>query len=311
MSQILSILTSIISQLAQGTPFYKISTPALLHTDASGLEILERVLFSNKLAIALLEDIESLQDPAERIARVLRCFLDLHIDYPNSGPLNPIHGEYLKTTSGDFCFQAVQKEHHPPITDFRITGKSFIITTNGFTVDGFKSVSIGLNNLQVQFPTIVYFDSLSQHLEWNFIGYKVSNLIGSKRNVCQIGPISVKDKSGCSFVGNLSENGVLEGEFLDKDGSNLFSVFGNVAKGVDRSDTGSTWFLPPSYEPMNSQIDPRDLEDPLFSKKVWKHVVEAMNKNDFNMADKEKHVIEQLERDKRKQGIPVQIKQLK
>ena len=74
-ANIAQIILSMIKQLAT-TPIWKISMPACIHCDMSGLEALALLIFHNKVVLDQLNNIDHITDPLERIGILIGCIVD-------------------------------------------------------------------------------------------------------------------------------------------------------------------------------------------------------------------------------------------
>lgn len=75
-----------------GTPIHKISIPASIHTDKSGLQVQQEVLFSNYASLKSFDSIHSLKDPIDRLAAVVAGMIDPHTVWDVNKPFNPVLG---------------------------------------------------------------------------------------------------------------------------------------------------------------------------------------------------------------------------
>jgi hypothetical protein len=179
---------------------WKLSIPAILHDDLSGIEALRRLFFGNGGALKSFNDIDDQPDSIMRLLKCLFGIADPHTfinKYINHLPYNPGNKFILTTVLGEFIdccvdfqsetykFEAEHISHHPPISAFTITGPKFILQMDAAKLDGLNSVKLGLNSLDISFPKskFVLKTEGGHQLEWVMLGYRTENIMSPKRIV--------------------------------------------------------------------------------------------------------------------------------
>lgn len=298
-------LASIVSQMAQGTPIWKISAPASIHTDKSGLDITIQAVFSNHATLEMLNAVDSTDDPIERLALILSALMNPHHIWSPDKPYNPILGEFISGTTligtDLYSIDLEQINHHPPVVNFKVQGPTFSYSP----VDGIDSTGgfkIGVNHVNISFPDsfIRMVTKTKGHFEWNYCGIKLDPIfLGGKRTAGYHGDIWIKDPSGISFVGKVTKPLCIKGSLLGADGSLLELVEGQMMDGgIMSKKSGKVWATPAAAKLFTMDISEAVSIHPKYSRNVWKKVFEAMRQNtpDFNTADAEKMIIENAQR---------------
>lgn len=308
------VIASIFSQLASGTPIYKISAPASIHQPKSGLEMNKDQIFSNGNCLLLLDEIADTSDPVERIAKLLGGLFHTHIDWIADKPFNPILGEFIEESceveGKVFTYQAEQICHHPPVTSFRMCGPSFKMEpVKG--IDGSKGFKPGFNHVEINYAesgSIVTFADQKGNALLTFTppGIKIDPIFSGKRTVGYYGAIEVIDlQSGIKFYGKLQKPFKLKGDIIDKEGNSINYVEGDFFTGVFVKSNQKLWIQPREALPLTIKVPKEVVEDPMYSRNIWGKVFAAMRilPPDFHLADKEKVTVEDQQRSIRKDGI--------
>ena len=108
------VIGSIISQLGSGTPLWKSSVPASIHTDKSALDFTRDAMFSNQKSLERFNAIDGEQDPVKRLGLAMSGFFNFHNPFSTEKPFNPVLGEYIVEIAGDYKIVIEQIRHHPP-----------------------------------------------------------------------------------------------------------------------------------------------------------------------------------------------------
>jgi hypothetical protein len=296
---ILALMASIIKQISQGIPLWKISMPSVIHTDLSGLEAIQLLIFRNRDALNQLELLNNTIDPIQRLGLVIGYLIDPHTVFFVDKPTNPVLGELISCKSIDekYQFDIKQTSHHPPKSSCQVNGPNFrLYAPQGIIIDGFRSIKPGFNKVDIEFPNcMIRIETRSGYvLEWQNIGYRVDGLVG-KRHVSYYGTIEILDKSsGYKFVGSTKAT-IIRGEIFNERGDRVHIVKGNTKEGVflDNSDL---WFCPIKDDPLDVKYDQDVLKDPMFSRNVWKDMFDAIRRKDYAQADEAKHLVEEAQR---------------
>jgi hypothetical protein len=236
------VISSIFAQLATGTPIWKISAPAFIHQPKSGLEMNEMQIFGNAKGLLVLDEIESTPDPIDRIGKLLSGIFNVHIDWKADKPFNPILGEFIhETTEVDgkiFIYQAEQIVHHPPVSSFRLSGPSFVLSPDK-GIDGSKGFKPGFNHVEINLAdsgAMIIFSSAKTNqeiLRYSPPCIRLEPIFTGKRSIGFHGDMTIVDKeSGYKFVGKISKPFKLKGNLVDSDGKIIDSVDGDFFKGV-------------------------------------------------------------------------------
>lgn len=300
------VIASILAQLAKGTPIWKISVPASIHTDVSEVQNLANQMNTNEEKFILLNNIDYMDDPLERIASIISFVIDPYRNYITEKPFNPVHGEFVKEItdipSGIFVYEVEQVSHTPPINSERLTGPSFIYETpNG--IQGSKNFKISFNRIDISMNHVVatFKTKSGKSLEFSLPGFKIDNLFFGKRSIAQSGDFWVRDNTtGYEFEGSVGKPFQITGDIYDYEEDLVCSVKGDIRKGVYMKGTGALWIKPLKFKSLSERVvPPYVLDDPLYSENVWKVVYNYMRCDppDFESADREKGILEVKQRE--------------
>jgi hypothetical protein len=299
------VIASILAQLAKGTPIWKVSVPAEIHTDVSEVQNLANQMHTNEEKFILLNNIDYMDDPLERIASIISFVADPYRNYITDKPFNPVLGEFVKeiTTiaSGTYIFEVEQISHSPPINSERLTGPNFIYETpNG--IQGSKNFKISFNRIDVAMNHVITTlrTKSGKSLEFSLPGFKVDNLFFGTRSTGQNGNFWVRDNtSGYEFEGRITKPFQITGDLYDDEEDLVGSIKGDMRKGVYMVGTGALWIEPLKFKNLSGKVVPQEvLDDPLYSENVWKEVYKYMRCDpvDFDNANREKGIVENKQR---------------
>lgn len=167
-------------------------------------------------------------------------------------------------------------------------------------IDGSNGFAPGLNSVCFQFPgTIIEIKTKNHTLHFSQPSVMVDPLFFGTRTV-GIYDLAfwIEDmETGIRFEGSIKKPSVVEGILLDKDGTILDSVSGNMFDGVFLSDE-RLWCKGCDNLELDLVISPETLADPNHTWNVWGKVYEQMNKSpiDWTAADVEKAKVEEKQR---------------
>ena len=295
-----------IKQLAT-TPIWKISMPAVIHCDMSGLDALASIIFRNKAVLNALNTIGDLQNPLDRIGLLICCIVDPHTVFFSDKPFNPILGEFLRYKAGEYEIKVEQVSHHPPICAVQVQGPNFTMyAPRGVRIDGFNTVRPGIFNLDVMFDgqTIRLETRSGLVLEWENIGYRVGNYVSRSRKVAYYGPLKITDlNSGFRFMGDVDTDSTITGTIYDGSGNEIHTVAGSTSKGL--LIDGKRWTDALGKHALQLETMEEDKDEPLFTPNVWQKVFEQLRKSppDYDAAEAEKCKVEDLQREKAKSQV--------
>lgn len=274
-------------------------------------------------------------DPAERALLVLRWFLaslrnqqyaGRAEDDPVKKPLNAFLGECFlakwEDDSGITILVSEQVSHHPPVTACRVWNEEHGVFAEGFTR---QEITLNLGSVAIKQTGHALLTLRSRGDETYLIplpDVKLKGILsglsgaypeldGSYTIPCTSGYYSVVEFSGKSLLRSGSKN-----EFVARlhapgrsEQDPLYTVTGNwnqsftIYKGADTSESAATETLVlndlPTV-PLTLLQEDLDAQDPWESRRAWKGVHEALLKGDMSGTAKAKSVVEQGQRDMRK-----------
>lgn len=273
-------------------------------------------------------------DPADRALRVLRWFLASLKNQQYGGrseeesvkkPLNAFLGECFlarwEDDSGVTTLVSEQVSHHPPVTACRLWNEEKGVVAEGFTR---QEMTLNLGSIAIR-QTGHALLTLKNHGDETYLiplpDVKLKNMIsglsgaypelqGSYTIPCTSGYYSVVDFSGKSLLGGGNKN-----EFVAKlhaPGNSedpLYTVTGRwtdsftTYKGNDTSESAATETLVlkdlPTV-PLKLLEEDLEAQDPWESRRAWRQVRDALARGDMSGTAKAKSVLEQGQRDMRK-----------
>ncbi len=218
--------------------------------------------------------------------------------------LGPVLGEFISVSSlvdrtDNYEFTVEQVQQIPvPAQMYKLSGPGFTLGPTE-PVDAGK-YSPGFGYLDITFPSrFGCYKSDSHELTYTLPGFRVENLFSaSTRNAGFHGEFTISDsKTGHVFAATIQKPFKIQGTIKSSSGALLHSFDGDLVKGVFFDD-GTIWFAhtPPDIENDRLDLNYQDshVNNPLFSRNVWKTVIEPMNKQDFAFADREKFRVESM-----------------
>ena len=271
------VIGSIFAQVSNGTPIWKVTIPAWMHTDKSTLDMTRIATFSQESSLLLLNQVAQENDPVKRMALVLSALVNPNITWTTDKPFSATLGEFLVQTTEiqvqdkleQFRFTGEQISNHPPITAYEIQGPTFkIYTPEGV---GHTVLKPGFNYFDITWPTVrVKMHTKIADLEWSYPSIRVEPIFGSKRVSYIHGDIRIKDSSGFYFIGRLKKNHAISGEIYDAAGKVLFSVDGDMLDGVFFKGSPNLWAAAAASDSSELVLksDEQYASDPKFSPNV-------------------------------------------
>lgn len=276
----------------------------------------------------------SSSDPAERALLVLRWFLASLKNQQYGGraedesvkkPLNAFLGECFlarwEDDSGVTTLVSEQVSHHPPVTACRLWNEEKGVVAEGFTR---QEITLNLGNVSIKQSGHALL-TLRNHGDETYLiplpDVKLKNIIsglsgaypeldGSYTIPCTSGYYSVIEFSGKSLLSSGTKN-----EFVAKlhapgnPEDPLYTIAGHwndsftIYKGNDTSESAATETVVlkdlPTV-PLKLLEESLDAQDPWESRRAWRGVREALVRGDMSGTAKAKAVIEQGQRDMRK-----------
>jgi hypothetical protein len=299
------VFSSLVRQLASGTPIYKITVPASIHTDKSALQVQSDQFMNDGNCMESYNRIDSLEDPIERIGCILLGLFNPHQVWITDKPFNPVQGEFISESthleSGEYHLDVEQIWHNPPVTAIKLRGPTFTITIPG-GLDPSGGVKPGLNHIEFAFPnTSIHFETKNVGLiEFAKPHIRIDNLIFGKRKSGIYGDWWVKDPSGVKFECKITMTLQIKGTLTAADGNIIDTVEGSMEKGLYFRKSGKLWIKSPEASVfLKLQYSSQTLSDANFSENVWRQVFKFMRLSppDYDNADKEKAIVEQKQRD--------------
>lgn len=278
----------------------------------------------------------SSSDPAERALAVLKWFLVSLKNQQYAGrseedgvkkPLNAFLGECFlakwEDDSGETVLVSEQVSHHPPVTACRLWNEQHGVSAEGFTR---QEITLALDNISIK-QTGHALLTLERHDNETYLiplpDVKVKGMLsglsgtypeleGTYTIPSTSGHYSVIEFSGKSFLGsNSAKHEVVAKVYAPgkTEEEPLYTVKGHwnesftIFRGTETSvsaviETLVLKDLPTvPLQPLEGDVD---AQDPWESRRAWKSVREALDKGDMSGTTKAKSVVEQGQREMRK-----------
>lgn len=242
------VIASFVGQVASGTPIWKITAPAFIHDSRSLLDLVMEAQFSNKDALARLDQIDTMEDAHERLATILAWLVNPHKPQSTKKPFNSVLGEFIcLETSVDgktYSFVCEMVSHDPPRFSVKCEGPSFSIA-NSESLSTAENFKMGLKGMSItQENQFMNFESKNgKKLRFHIPGLTIGPFVFGKQTSGPFGPMRIEDAAGLTFVGTLSKTYAVEGE-LQHEGQTPIKVSGSFLHGVFYQDTRKIWLKP-------------------------------------------------------------------
>lgn len=292
------LISSALSQIASGTPTWKIQIPACFHHDKSAIQVIRDQLFTNEECLTRFSKVVSMTDPVERLGVLISAVLNPYMDWKHEKPFNPILGEYLKENLNNYSFEIEQICHHPPVVGYRLTGPKFVIeTTEGF--ESVKGLKPGINTVDVSNAHAdISMRTDAGVFRWTHPSHRLQGILFGSKNSGTHGEFKVYDPSGLRFEGEITLPFKIKGKILDAKDKVIDSVSGDFKDGILLKSKKKLWYEPVGFKKIVPEIVPEVLADRLYSENVWSKVFVHMRANprNFKDADIEKKAVEDEQR---------------
>jgi len=333
---ILGAVKSFIGQLTVGQDLLRVSLPSAFVYPYSGLELgATRALDY----FELIQKANEIDDPVKRFLQVISYYVSkTKSEKFEKKPSNPILGEnhycWTETNNGPVHYLAEQVSHHPPISAYAVESKSDQINVLvNFESQGIKFYgnSVGITIIRGEQIQLKKFDE-TYLITKAFPDIWIRNVIlGTKRESWEGEIVITCHKSNLRAVLFFKEEGwwctnVINGTiYHDKpDGSQVVPIVkltGSVSQGLKtvalspdemsgtptlmRKDLGKADYQIVDYttHKVNKlKYLPPDEWDDRSSLRIWREMFQAIVDDDMPRADAAKKVVEDAQRERRKNG---------
>lgn len=250
-------------------------------------------------------------------------------------PLNPFLGEVFvgkwedqseDQKLGDTILLSEQVSHHPPVTGYAILNKKNNTQFEGY--NGIRAtISTTLINVKQYGHALLEFKDLNETYLVTLPPLHIEGLITASPFVELEGTSYIQSSNGHLAVIDYSGRGYFSGKkntfkariYEDKMSSAhkekaLVTISGQwssksyIGKGSATPTSSSELFYDANAkQPEHLAVKPIEEQNPLESRKAWVKVAEAIEKGDYDMIHKEKSLIENNQRELRKQEKEVDI----
>lgn len=267
------------------------------------------------------------KDPKKRSMLVLKWFLStLKQQYASRNeklgsekkPLNPFLGELFLGQWEDECgttqLVSEQVSHHPPVTGYSIWNSKHGVALQGYNAQK-ASFSRTINVRQVG-HAILHLDAYDEdyvitlpslHIEGLITGSPYVELNRSSYIVSSSGYTSRIDYSGKGWVSGTKNtlNAIMYPHGKDKKSDIIYTADGSWTDSFEIKDAQTK----KTVEKYNAKSEPKtalsvapiEEQDEMESRRAWSKVAKAIEKGDMNTTSAEKTVIEERQREMRRQ----------
>ncbi|ABN66008.2 Oxysterol-binding protein [Scheffersomyces stipitis CBS 6054] len=245
-------------------------------------------------------------------------------------PLNPFLGEVFvgkwedtETTDGSLgetILLSEQVSHHPPVTAYAVHNAKNSVVLQGY--NGIRSsISATSINVKQYGHALLEYKELDESYLITLPPLHIEGLISASPFVELEGTSYIQSSNGYITVVEYSGRGWVSGKkntfkariYKDQLSSNkkenaLLSISGQwsgksyYAKGYSSPNSKNDLFYDAqASEPHHLKVKPIEEQHELESRKAWLKVAEAIKKSDYDLINEEKTLIENAQRDLRKQ----------
>jgi len=317
----LLVIQSMVRQIRNGTPIYRLQLPIFLLEPRS---LLERYSdFCNHLDFILR--LSSNDDAKERFLGVVRFYLSGWYTRPRDirNPFNPVIGEVFRCQydHGDSTthYIAEQITHHPPSTAFSVVNDTKGMSLNAFIrpVIRFRGNSL---DITLQGKLVGHFRAHGEDYEVGFPHILVRGVVIGTLQITLAGPARLScPQSGYYAELDFKTKGFLKGKnnyvvaHIKHSSSKkvLYTVEGrwdDVLTLTDNTTNEETTFLNVHTAPLSRPVIPDlDAQDENESRRIWEKVMQNILANNEEEALKEKTKVEEhqraLDRERKNDGV--------
>lgn len=316
----LLVIQSMVKQIRNGTPIYRLQLPIFLLEPRS---LLERYSdFCNHLDFILR--VPAMEDPLDRFLGVVRFYLSGWYTRPKDirNPFNPVIGEVFRCQydHGDCTthYIAEQISHHPPSTAFCIVNEAKGMCLNAYIRPNIRFRGNSLD-ISLQGKLVGQLKSRQEDYEVSFPHILVRGVLIGSLQITLSGPARLScPKSGYYADFDFKTKGILKGKHnyvvaQVKHISNHKKVLRTIEGRWDGMMTISDGnraevFLDVNSAPLSRAIvPPLEAQAENESRRVWEHVVKNILANNEEDALLEKTKVEEyqraIERERKEDGI--------
>ncbi|KAF3007508.1 Oxysterol binding protein [Curvularia kusanoi] len=265
------------------------------------------------------------KDPARRAALVLKWFLStLKQQYASRSeklgsekkPLNPFLGELFlgkwEDQAGTTQLVSEQVSHHPPVTAYSIWNSQHGVRLTGYNAQK-ASFSSTINVKQIGHATL-HIDAYDEDYLITLPSLHIEGLISGSPYVELNGSSYITSSSGYTAKIDYSGKGWVSGKknrfsaTLYPTGQEKDVIFSGEGQWIDKwaikdAKNKSTFA---SHDPSANKTTPLTVapvaeQDDFESRRAWKKVADAITKGDMDTTSVEKSIIENRQREMRKQ----------
>lgn len=251
-------------------------------------------------------------------------------------PLNPFLGEVFvgkwsdtseKQNLGETTLLSEQVSHHPPVTAYAITNDKNNTLLQGY--NGIRaSISTTLINVKQYGHALLQYKDLNESYLVTLPPLHIEGLISASPFVELEGTSYIQSSKGYLVAIEYSGRGYFSGKkntfkariYQDKFASSkkenaLVTIAGQwsgksyVSKGsVSPSSSDELFYDAVAKSPEHLTVKPVEEQHELESRKAWTKVADAIKKGDYDLILKEKTVIEERQRDLRREEAAAGVK---
>jgi hypothetical protein len=308
-----------IMRKAIGKDLSKISLPVILNEPLGILQRLcEEVEYSD-----LLDTANSIQDPYDRMIYIAAFVISGYSSsyYRNGAKdFNPLLGETYELVRPDkgWKYVAEQVSHHPPISACHCISKSFIHEQVFHAKIKFWGKSM---EVHPEGYTRVTLPKFNETYQWNKIVMYVHNVMGASRKIEHYGEITIRSTNGTSctitfpkssnssqkneFYGNVIYDNVVKRKIFGQWHEAFLSGTDNTAKTIWRmgampEDSNLFYGFTRFAIELNEFTENLNEEIPITDSR-FRPDQRNLENGDVEKAEREKHRIEEIQRNKRKE----------
>eukprot|EP01122_Echinamoeba_exundans_P010269 TRINITY_DN3807_c0_g2_i1.p1 TRINITY_DN3807_c0_g2~~TRINITY_DN3807_c0_g2_i1.p1 ORF type:complete len:910 (-),score=217.61 TRINITY_DN3807_c0_g2_i1:623-3352(-) len=311
------VLKGFVSQLKLGQDLTKVSLPAELCHPYTMLEI---IALRQIITYRHLFEANNATNDLDRFMRVLRWFLGtIQQESFEKKPFNPVLGEnhicWVANSDNSITeFIGEQVSHHPPVSAYRVRNEPQGVELSGTISFGvrFGKNYVSVTTAGAQFITLEKFGNEKYEFAPKCLpDMVVRNVVIGSKYIMWEGEITVSCPStGYSATIQFSEKSkqnLVKATVTHVDSAEpIYEIHGTCGGAIHyqqplQPNTKQLLIDASQEAPDPIFFLPKEHQDPLASVQCWRKVYQAIINNDMPVADKEKKIVEQDQRDRSKQ----------
>jgi len=305
-----SLLVEFLKNIRPGVDLLRTALPAFVLEKRSLLEKLTDYMNHQHLIL----NISTMIDPEQRFFSVVKHYIAMWHQIPEVGvakPYNPILGEVFKCEwklqDSVTSYISEQVSHHPPISAFHFENKKKNFVIYGTLQPKAHLYPFGnYASMTMNGPLKLKILNLDEEYDMTYASVSVKGVFFGTMQMENSGKTIIEcKKTGYRASITWKTGRQLSGKIYKND-KKLYSLKGDYTdvvyiKNPEKKKQNFEFLNIKKLEKVSKTVTPTKDQQPNESRKVWYKVSVALDKRDFDAANKYKNEIEQRERDIREE----------